>query len=68
MRLFVSELLKPIQVVCSHNRDCKVGNVNVLGNPCARHHLKDRRALKGEVLREVSDEGTNLVGEEEQGA
>lgn len=63
MRLFVSELLKPIQVVCSHNRDCKMGNVNVLGNPCARHHLKDRRALK-----EVSDEGTNLVGEEEQGA
>lgn len=58
-------ILAPIQVVRPHNRNCDLGDVDVLGDPYTRHRLKSRSGWKG--WREVLDEGTQ-AGEEKSKA
>lgn len=50
------------QVVCSHIRNCDLGDIDVLGNPHIRYYLKSRSASKR--WRGLLDERMN-VGEEE---
>lgn len=54
------------QVVCSHIGNCDLGDIDVLGNPHARHYLKGRSALK--QMEKVFERAYECCGRREQGA